>query len=103
MILVVWVAGSNIAETFPITTSYVWRARDRGARLIVQDPRVVPMARTADLYLPVRPGTDSALFGAVLHELIRHDWLDHAFIDDHSRLITHAAFYWRESLPACIG
>jgi assimilatory nitrate reductase catalytic subunit len=81
---VVWVAGSNVAETFPITTSYVWRARDRGARLIVQDPRVVPLARTADLFLGVRPGTDSALFGAVLHELIRHDWLDHAFIDAHT-------------------
>ena len=42
------------------------------------------MARTADLFLPVRPGTDSALFGAVLHQLIRHDWLDHEFIDDHT-------------------
>ncbi|MSV49422.1 MAG: molybdopterin-dependent oxidoreductase, partial [Actinobacteria bacterium] len=72
---VVWVAGSNIAETFPITTSYIWKARDRGARLIVQDPRVVPLARTADLFLPVRPGSDSALFGAVLHQLIRNDWL----------------------------
>ena len=81
---VVWVAGSNVAETFPITTSYIWRARDRGARLIVQDPRVVPLARTADLFLPVRPGSDSALFGAVLHELIRHDWLDHEFIDEHT-------------------
>ena len=81
---VVWVAGSNVAETFPITTSYIWRARDRGARLIVQDPRVVPLARTADLFLPVRPGSDSALFGAVLHELIRNDWLDHDFIDAHT-------------------
>ena len=81
---VVWTAGTNIAETFPITTSYIWRARDRGAKLIVQDPRVVPHARTADLFLPVRPGTDSALFGAVLHELVRHDWLDHAYIDAHT-------------------
>ncbi len=81
---VVWIAGSNVAETFPITTSYIWRARDRGAKLIVQDPRVVPLARTADLFLPVRPGTDSALFGAVLHTLIRRDWLDHDFIDAHT-------------------
>jgi assimilatory nitrate reductase catalytic subunit len=88
---VVWVAGSNIAETFPITTSYVWRARDRGARLIVQDPRVVPLARTADLFLPVRPGSDSALFGAVLHELIRHDWLDHEFISAHTNGFDDAA------------
>ena len=81
---VVWIAGSNVAETFPITTSYIWRARDRGAKLIVQDPRVVPLARTADLFLPVRPGSDSALFGAVLHTLIRRDWLDHDFIDAHT-------------------
>ncbi len=80
----VWVAGSNVAETFPITTGYIWRARDRGAKLIVQDPRVVPLARTADLFLPVRPGTDSALFGAVLRSLIRHDWLDRVFIDAHT-------------------
>ena len=52
---VVWVAGSNVAETFPITTSYIWRARDRGAKLIVQDPRVVPLARTADLFLRCGP------------------------------------------------
>ena len=97
---VVWVAGSNIAETFPITTSYVWRARDRGARLIVQDPRVVPMARTADLFLPVRPGTDSALFGAVLHQLIRHDWLDHEFIDDHTVGFDEAAAAVADMTPA---
>ncbi len=88
---VVWVAGSNVAETFPITTSYIWRARDNGARLIVQDPRVVPLARTADLFLPVRPGADSALFGAVLHELIRNDWLDHDFIGAHTNDFDAAA------------
>jgi assimilatory nitrate reductase catalytic subunit len=97
---VVWVAGTNIAETFPITTSYVWRARDRGAKLIVQDPRVVPLARTADLYLPVRPGTDSALFGAVLHELIRHDWLDHDFIDAHTLGFDEAAAAVADMTPA---
>jgi assimilatory nitrate reductase catalytic subunit len=97
---VVWVAGSNIAETFPITTSYVWRARDRGARLIVQDPRVVPLARTADLFLPVRPGSDSALFGAVLHELIRHDWLDHEFIAAHTVGFDDAAAAVAEMTPS---
>ncbi|MGA9278268.1 molybdopterin oxidoreductase family protein [Ilumatobacter sp.] len=81
---VVWIAGSNVAETFPITTSYIWKARDRGAKLIVQDPRVVPLARTSDLFLGVRPGTDSALFGAVLNTLIRNDWLDHEFIANHT-------------------
>jgi assimilatory nitrate reductase catalytic subunit len=97
---VVWIAGSNVAETFPITTSYIWRARDRGAKLIVQDPRVVPLARTADLFLPVRPGTDSALFGAVLHELIRNDWLDHDFIDAHTVDFDQAAAAATDMTPA---
>jgi assimilatory nitrate reductase catalytic subunit len=97
---VVWVAGSNVAETFPITTSYIWRARDRGAKLIVQDPRVVPLARTADLFLPVRPGSDSALFGAVLHELIRNDWLDHDFIDAHTHDFDQAATAAADMTPA---
>jgi assimilatory nitrate reductase catalytic subunit len=97
---VVWVAGSNVAETFPITTSHIWLARDRGAKLIVQDPRVVPLARTADLFLGVRPGTDSALFGAVLHMLIRNDWLDHEFIDAHTVGFDEAALAVAEMTPA---
>ncbi|MFA5774027.1 MAG: molybdopterin oxidoreductase family protein [Ilumatobacteraceae bacterium] len=96
---VVWIAGSNVAETFPITTSYIWRARDRGAKLIIQDPRVVPLARTADLFLPVRPGTDSALFGAVLNVLIRRDWLDHEFIDAHTVGFDEAAGAAAEMTP----
>jgi assimilatory nitrate reductase catalytic subunit len=97
---VVWVAGSNVAETFPITTSHIWRARDRGAKLIVQDPRVVPLARTADLFLGVRPGTDSALFGAALHVLIRNDWIDHDFIDAHTVGFDEAAAAVAEMTPA---
>ena len=98
---VVWVAGSNVAETFPITTSYIWRARDRGAKLIVQDPRVVPLARTADLFLPgPARARDSALFGAVLHELIRHDWLDHDFIDAHTVGFDEAAAAVADMTPA---
>ena len=54
------VVGSNVAECFPIMMQWIWQARDRGASLIVVDPRETPIARTADLWLPVRPGTDVA-------------------------------------------
>ena len=53
---VLMVIGANIGECAPITTDYIWRARDNGAKLIVADPRFTPIARNADLYLPVRPG-----------------------------------------------
>ncbi len=81
---VVMVCGANVSETFPTLTHWIWQARDNGAKLIVVDPRLTPIARTADLHLPLRPGRDSALYGAILHQLIKHDWLDHDFIANHT-------------------
>lgn len=97
---VVFVAGSNIAECSPITTSYVWRARDRGAKLIVADPRVTPIARTTDVFLGLRPGTDSALMGTILHVLVARDWLDHDFIRDHTQGFEEAAAAVADYTPA---
>lgn len=97
---VVFVAGANVAECAPITTSYIWQARDRGAKLIVADPRVTPLARTADVFLGLRPGTDSALMGTILHILIERDWLDHDFIDRHTEGFAEAAEAVREYTPA---
>ncbi|WP_339887854.1 molybdopterin oxidoreductase family protein [uncultured Flavobacterium sp.] len=81
---VIIVAGANISETFPTLTHWIWKARDRGAKIIVIDPRVIPLARTADVHLDVKPGTDSALYGAMLKYLVDHDMLDHDFIDNYT-------------------
>ena len=80
----VWISGANIAECAPITTDYVWQAREHGAKIIVVDPRITPIARTCDLFLPIKPGRDVALFNGILHLMIEHDRLDHAFIDSHT-------------------
>ena len=76
--------GTNLAECFPILTDYVWRARDAGAKIIVIDPRITPIARTADLFLPVRPGRDSALANGILHVMIERGWTDEKFIAEHT-------------------
>ena len=81
---VIWVAGANIGECFPILTNYLWQAREHGARIIVVDPRITPIARTCDLFLPVKPGRDIALFNGILHLMIENGWLDQAFIDEHT-------------------
>jgi assimilatory nitrate reductase catalytic subunit len=81
---VLMIIGANIAECAPITTDYVWRAKDAGAILIVADPRATPISRKADLYLPVRPGTDLALLLAMLHVIVR-DGLDRRdFLEAHT-------------------
>lgn len=81
---VVWISGANVGECAPITTDYVWQAREHGARVIVVDPRITPIARTCDLFLPIKPGRDAALFNGILHLMIERDWLDHAFIREHT-------------------
>ena len=81
---VILLTGTNLAECFPILTDYVWRARDAGAKIIVIDPRITPIARTADLFLPVRPGRDSALANGILHVMIERGWIDEKFIAEHT-------------------
>ena len=100
-------AGINVGECFPILTDYIWRARDNGARIIVIDPRMTPIARTADLLLPVRPGRDSALMNGLLHVCIARGWIDHAFIAQHTqgfeKVREAVAHYTPERVAALTG
>src|SRR5690348_6893134 len=72
--------GVNVAECFPIMMQWIWRARDKGASLIVIDPRETPLARTADLWLPVRPGTDVAVLNAMLRQIIVDGLVDEKYL-----------------------
>ena len=45
---------------------------------------MTPIARTCDLFLPIKPGRDVALFNGILHLMIENDWLDHDFIEQHT-------------------
>ncbi len=76
----IFVIGANVGECFPIVTSWLWKARDQGCKLIVADPRQTPIARTADIFLPLRSGTDSALLNAMLNVIIREGLVDEKFI-----------------------
>jgi anaerobic selenocysteine-containing dehydrogenase len=53
-------------------------------KLVVVDPRPTPAAREADVWLPIRSGTNVALLNAILHELIESDRVDHAFVAEHT-------------------
>ena len=79
---VVWISGANVAECAPITTDYVWQAREHGGKVIVVDPRITPIGRTCDLFLPIKPGRDVALFNGILHLMIKNDWVDHSFMQN---------------------
>jgi assimilatory nitrate reductase catalytic subunit len=81
---VIVVAGTNIAECFPVAMQYFWGARDRGAKLVVVDPRETAMARTADEHVRLRPGTDAAFYNGMLHVIVRDGLTDERFIAEHT-------------------
>lgn len=81
---VLFIIGANIGDCAPITTDYVWRCRDNGGKLIVADPRMTPITRNADLYLPLRPGTDLALLMGLLHVILREGLEDREFIEGYT-------------------
>ena len=78
------VAGANVADCAPITTDYLWQARENGGKLIVLDPRMTPIARNADLFIPVRSGGDIGVFNGMLHVMIERGWIDRQFIAEHT-------------------
>ncbi len=75
-----FIAGSNTAECHPTSIQWLWKAKDKGAKLIVADPRETPTARVADVHLDLKPGTDSALANGMLHILIKEGYVDHEYV-----------------------
>jgi formate dehydrogenase major subunit len=65
--------GSNNVENHPESARWVHAARDKGAINIVVDPRYTRSAAVADLYCPIRPGTDLAFWGGLINYIIETD------------------------------
>ncbi len=76
------VIGSNTTGQHPIIASKIMRAREKGAKLIVIDPRKIPLTEYADLFVRVKPGTNVALINGMIHLLINKGLIDEAFIRD---------------------
>jgi formate dehydrogenase alpha subunit len=76
----IFVIGSNTMEQHPLISLRVLRAKERGAPLIVADPRRTPLVDFADIYLQHRPGTDVALINGLMHVIVRDGLEDKKFI-----------------------
>jgi assimilatory nitrate reductase catalytic subunit len=92
--------GSNAAWCHPVLYQrMVANKRERGARLIVIDPRRTATAEDADLFLPVAPGMDTALFCGLLVHLADKLALDYEYIDAHTTGLPEALARAREIAP----
>jgi len=77
--IVYW--GSNPDVATPSQTQVALKALRAGAKLIVIDPRPIPMAKRADIWLRIRPGTDMALALAMANVIINEKLYDKEFVE----------------------
>jgi len=74
--------GSNLAWCHPVLFQRLLAAKEkRGTAIVVVDPRKTATAEGADLHLPLKPGTDVALFTGLLTHLVESDAVDRGFIE----------------------
>jgi len=81
----IFVIGSNFAENHPAVSRRVLRAKEKGAVVIVADPRITPTGWLADLALRLEPGTDVALLNGMMRVIISEGLFDRRFVRERTR------------------
>jgi len=76
------VIGSNTPEQHPLIARYILRAKEKGAKIIVADPRSITLVQFADYHLRHRPGTDVALFNGMMNVILNEGLEDKEFIKE---------------------
>lgn len=79
----IFVIGSNTTENHPVIALEIKAAvRQRGAKLIIADPRRIDLVEFAHLYLQHKPGTDTALINGMLNIILSRGWLSKNFVEE---------------------
>ena len=89
------IMGSNMAENHPVGFQWVMEAREKnGATIIHVDPRFTRTSAMADIWVPLRPGTDIIFLGAVINYILTNDrWFKEYVLN-----YTNAPFIIRENV-----
>jgi formate dehydrogenase major subunit len=82
------VMGSNAAANHPISFKWILQAMENGAKLISVDPRFNRTASKADIYAPIRSGTDIAFLGGMINHIISN----RRYLEEYVANYTNASF-----------
>lgn len=93
---VIFIIGSNTKETHPVIANRMIKAYRKGAKIIVADPRRVPMVKFAEIYLNMKPGTDIALLNSMAHVILKEGLQNDLFITEK----TEGFENWKQSVEA---
>jgi len=78
----IFVIGSNTTSSHPLVATRIFRAKQKGAKLIVADPRKIQLSLMSDIYVSQKLGTDVALLNGIMHVILKNGWQDQAFVDE---------------------
>lgn len=76
------VIGSNTTSSHPLVATRIFRAKQKGAKVIVADPRRVPLVQKADLWMQQKLGSDVALLNGMMNVILARGWHNQAFVDE---------------------
>ncbi len=76
------VIGSNTTAAHPLVATRLYRAKARGAKIIVADPRKIQLTTQADLHVRQKLGTDAALINGIMNVILAEGWQNQEFIDE---------------------
>lgn len=96
------VTGSNTTEQHPLVARYIMRAKAKGAKLIVVDPRAIPITKFADFHLRQRPGTDVAWINGFMNVIINEGLADETFIEERTEGYDEMAKTVRKYTPGFV-
>lgn len=84
----VMIMGSNMAENHPIAFRFVMQAKEKGATIIHADPRFTRTSALADIYAPLRAGSDIAFLGGLINYILAHDFWFRDYVLNYTNLST---------------
>jgi len=99
------IEGSNMAENHPVGFQWVMKAKERGAKIIHVDPRFTRTSAVADIYAALRPGTDIAFLGGLIHYILENNRYFHEYVLEYSNaaLVINDDFQDTEDLDGLFG
>lgn len=80
----IMVVGSNTDRAHPVVSAYIKQASRRGIHLVVVDPRRVELAKKADTFLQLRPGSDTYLFSTMARYILENDLYDRKYVENNT-------------------
>lgn len=91
---VIFIIGSNTKETHPVIANRMLKARRNGSRIIIADPRRVPLVKFSEIFLQLKPGTDIALLNGMAHVIFKEGLQNEEFIKER----TEGFEEWKKSV-----